>query len=98
MVVNAWYYLNGFYVKYDPDIANTLAEKAILCFSDEKFLSEGVELKDLFTLLSLYYYYEKKDVMKSLEFSLRCLKENNKDESIISDITRCLKKIASKEK
>lgn len=90
----AWYYLNGFYVKYDPDMAKKLAEKAIFCFSDETFLSEGVQLKDLFTILSWYYCYEKKEVMKSLEFSLRGLKESNKDDSIILDIALLLKKIA----
>jgi TPR repeat protein len=90
----AGYCIHGFYVKYDPDMAKTLAEKAIFCFSDETFLSEGVELKGLFTILSWYYYYEKKDVMKSLEYSLRALKESNKDDSLLIEVALCLKKIA----
>jgi hypothetical protein len=90
----AWYYFNGFYVKQDAEAAKKFAEKAIFGFSADTFLSEGVELQNLFDLLSWYYFFEKNDMIKSLEYSLRSLKENNKADWTISVGAVCLRKIA----
>ena len=94
----AWYHMRGVFTEFNPDKSKQYAEKALCYYTDKTSLNEDCNLNTFYTVLTWYYYYEKRDFTKSLQCALRALRDVHNHGESITDVILSLKKLSKNKK